>query len=231
MLQGKKIAVVMPAFNEATTIGEVICSLPDYIDTIIVGDNGSTDDTASIARSQGATVINAPQRGYGSACLAALSHLQDNPPDIVSFIDADGSDNPEHFTTLITPLIENNSDICISSRVRGKVEPGALTFTQRLGNRLVTGLINLKWKQQFTDIGPLRAITWKALTALEMEDTDYGWTVEMQVKALQHEYRIEEIPVSYRRRQGGKSKISGSIKTSLQAGKKMLFWVYTIKVQ
>ena len=229
MYRGKIIAVVIPAFNEAAAIGNVINNLPEFVDTIVVGDNESSDSTAKIARSGGAIVVTAQKRGYGSACLAALAYLIDTPPDIVAFVDGDGSDNPERLAQLLEPLVNDTCDLCLSSRILGGIEPGALSLSQRLGNWLITRLINKKWHQQFTDLGPFRAITWKALTKIDMEDQDFGWTVEMQVKALQHGYRIQEIPVFYRCRQGGISKISGSLITSLLAGKKMLFWAFKIK--
>jgi uncharacterized protein len=219
MKNGTRIAVIIPALNEAQSIGKVISALPEWVDEIVVADNGSTDGTAEIAAHRGARVVLEPRRGYGSACLAAMAVVKN--PDIVVFLDGDFSDYPEETGALVDPILSGQADMVIGSRTRGTREPGALTPQALFGNRLACGLIYLFWKVRYTDLGPFRAIRYDSLLRLNMRDPDYGWTVEMQVKAARQRLRVMEVPVSYRRRIG-KSKVSGTVKGVLGAGTKIL---------
>ncbi|KAF0187926.1 MAG: family 2 glycosyl [Desulfobulbaceae bacterium] len=231
MYRGQTIAVVIPALNEENNIGPVIRSLPSFVDFIVVGDNGSTDNTAKEARNNGAIVICETRRGYGSACLAALSILKKNPPAIVVFTDADGSDDPSQMEELIRPLLLGKSDLTVASRATGIAEKGSLTSAQRFGNWLATRLIRLFWLARFTDLGPYRAITWQALDDLHMSDPDFGWTVEMQIKAARLGLKVSEIPANYRKRRLGKSKVGGSLCGSTLAGGKILWWIFWEKLR
>jgi len=231
MYRGQTIAVVIPALNEENNIGPVIRSLPSFVDFIVVGDNGSTDNTAKEARNNRAIVICETRRGYGSACLAALSILKKNPPAIVVFTDADGSDDPSQMEELIRPLLLGKSHLTVASRATGIAEKGALTSAQNFGNWLATRLIRLFWVARFTDLGPYRAITWQALEDLHMSDPDFGWTVEMQIKAARLGLKVSEIPANYRKRRLGKSKVGGSLCGSTLAGGKILWWIFREKLR
>ena len=214
-----RLAVIIPALNEAAAIGRVLAAIPEWVDEVLVVDNGSTDATATVARKQGARVIWEPQRGYGAACLAGIKAL--TTPDIVVFLDGDYSDHPEEMDRLVDPLVRNNADLVIGSRVMGQRQPGALTPQARFGNWLACLLIRLIWQVRYSDLGPFRAIGFPALQLLNMQDRDYGWTVEMQIKAAARRLRILEVPVSYRPRVG-QSKISGTLRGVLGAGTKIL---------
>lgn len=222
MYGNKSVVLIIPARNEAAALPSVLRAVPDGIDHIIVADNGSTDDTGRLAGDFGAQVAVEPAPGYGRACLAALAALAADPPHIVAFADADGSDDLSYLPQLIQPLTVGEADFSLANRV--PVEPKALSLLQRLGNVLSTKLIYLFWGHKFQDLGPMRAITWKALQGLAMSDPDYGWTVEMQVKAVQRRLKIMEIPVPYRRRKAGRSKVSGTLTGSFRAGVKIL-WI------
>jgi len=222
---GTSIAVVIPALDEQEAIGKVVSAIPDWIDDIVVVDNGSSDGTAEVAAAEGARVIREPRRGYGSACLAGIAALND--PDVVVFMDGDLSDYPEEVGELVAPILSGEADMVVGSRVLGRREPGALTFQARFGNLLACILLRLLWKVRYTDLGPFRAISRDALTLLEMKDPDFGWTVEMQAKAARQGLRTREVPVSYRKRTG-KSKISGTLKGSTAAGAKILFTILTL---
>jgi glycosyltransferase involved in cell wall biosynthesis len=226
------IFVMIPALNEAAAIGRVIAEIDTQIVTkIIVADNGSTDQTAAIARLAGATVVFAPQRGYGNACLAAMAYAKQKPPteqpDVVVFLDADFSDYPSELAAVIAPILTKNMDMVIGSRVLGNAERGALMPVQRFGNWLSTHLIYIRYGMRFTDLGPFRAIRWQTLLAMNMQDKTYGWTVEMQVKAAKMQLRTCEVPVSYKPRIGV-SKVSGTIKGSIMAGVKILWTIFTL---
>lgn len=219
MRQGQRVAVVIPALNEERAIGRVLADIPEWVDRIIVADNGSTDRTAEISRATGAIVISEPERGYGAACLAALTQIGD--ANIVVFLDGDYSDFPREMDMLVDPIVRNEADLVIGSRVLGDLEAGALTPQQRFGNWLATRLMRLVWGVSYTDLGPFRAIRTSSLARLGMADRTYGWTVEMQIKAAILALRAKEVPVSYRRRIGV-SKISGTIKGTVKAGWKIL---------
>lgn len=224
------VDVLIPALNEEATVGEVVAELKAYepaLRSIVVIDNGSTDHTAQAASDRGAVVISEPRRGYGSACLAGLQFLRSRkpPPDCVVFLDADGSDDISDLKRLLD-AVRSGADLAIGSRTLGLVEPGALQPAQRVGNAVAVGLIRAVYGQRYTDLGPFRAVRYPALCALGMSDESYGWTVEMQVKAVRRGLRIVEVPVHYRRRQGGESKISATIKGSALAGAKILYTIF-----
>ena len=197
---------------------------------IVVADNGSRDGTARVALAAGATVVSEPHRGYGAACLAGLARLRSDPPDAVAFLDADGSDYTSELPRLLEPLAEDRADLVIGSRVRGECEPGALTPVQRFGNQLATALLAVGSAVRFTDLGPFRAIRWAALERLGMRDRDYGWTVEMQARALRARLRCLEVPVSYRRRRAGRSKVAGTLRGVVGAGVKILFTIARVRL-
>ncbi len=217
------ICVIIPAFNEERAIGKVLDEIPAAVAAIIVVDNGSTDQTASVARQRGATVVHEPIRGYGRACLRGMAALGD--PDIVVFLDGDYSDFPQEMPSLYEPIAAGHADMVIGSRVLGERERGALLPQARFGNWLATRLIRWLYGVSFTDLGPFRAIDYGALRRLRMCDGDFGWTVEMQVKAARLGLRCAEVPVRYRKRIGT-SKISGTISGSLRAGHKILWTIF-----
>lgn len=212
-----RIITIIPALNEEASIGRVIADLPAMISMVIVGNNGSTDSTADVARNHGARVVDQLERGYGAACLAALHEARAHEPDIILFIDGDYSDDPTEAVKVLQPILDGTADMVIGSRTTGQSERGSLTSAQRFGNWLSTRLIRLLWGVRFTDLGPFRAITWEALERLHMQDRNFGWTVEMQIKAAKHRLRCAEVPVRYRNRIGT-SKVSGTIKGSVMAG-------------
>lgn len=219
MFEDHRIGVVIPALNEADAIGNVIRAIPEWVDVVVVGDNGSTDATAEVARAAGAVVVREPERGYGAACLAALAALP--PVEIVVFLDGDYSDYPEDMADLVAPITRGTADFVLGSRTMGDAERGSLTPQQRFGNWLATTLIAWIWGQRYTDLGPYRAIRKPALDRLAMADRNYGWTVEMQIKAAEQKLKILEVPARYRRRIGV-SKVSGTVKGTIMAGYKIL---------
>ncbi|MGI9523295.1 MAG: glycosyltransferase family 2 protein [Hyphomicrobiaceae bacterium] len=219
MFEGKRVGVVIPAFNEAEAIGHVISDIPDWADDIVVGDNASTDGTADVAIAAGARVVREAEQGYGAACLAALGELKN--VDVVVFVDGDRSDYPQDMAALVAPIASGEWDMVIASRTLGEVAKGALTPQQRFGNWLATRLIWLIWGAYYTDLGPFRAIQSDALRRLQMADRTYGWTVEMQIKAVEHHLSVHEVPARYRRRIGV-SKISGTVIGTVLAGYKIL---------
>ena len=217
------IVVVIPAYNEESAIGKVLADIPpDLVCQVVVVDNGSTDATAEVARSMGAKVVHEPRRGYGQACLTGIAALSD--ADIVVFLDGDYSDYPEEMPALVEPIRRDEADLVIGSRTLGQSEKGALMPQQRFGNALATWLIRLLFGVRYTDLGPFRAIRRQALERLHMVDCNFGWTVEMQIKAAQLGLRCCEIPVRYRPRLGI-SKISGTLSGSLRAGYKILWTI------
>lgn len=220
------IDVVIPALNEESSLPLVLADLPPGVRRVVVADNGSRDRTAEVAREGGAEVVPAPRPGYGSACLAGLAHLRrSGPPEVVVFLDADYSDHPEELPHLVEALLRGEADLVIGSRVLGSREPGALLPQARAGNLVACLLIRFLYGHRFTDLGPFRAVRWEALEALGMSDPDFGWTAEMQVKALRRGLRVAEVPVSYRRRIGV-SKITGTVSGTIRAGHKILWTVF-----
>ncbi len=214
------VSVIIPVLNEAAALPRVLEGIPNWVTTIIVADNGSTDGSADIARRLGALVVHEPRRGYGSACLKALAALPTT--DIVVFMDGDASDDPSDMERLVRPIAAGESDLVLGSRTLGDREPGALTAQQIMGNWLACLLVRLIWGERFTDLGPFRAIDALSLQKLGMSDPDYGWTVEMQVKAAKAGLRCREVPVRYRRRIG-QSKVSGTVRGVIGAGTKILY--------
>lgn len=222
------IYVIIPAFNEARSIGKVVAEIPaDLVTEVIVVNNASTDDTAAAARQAGATVLDEPRAGYGNACLRGIAYCERSvpPPEIIVFLDGDLSDFPQEMRALVQPIAANKVDLVIGSRTLGKRERGSVTVQQIFGNWLATKLLRLFFKAKFTDLGPFRAIRFSSLLALEMRDPTYGWTVEMQVKAAKQHIRFMEVPVSYRKRIGV-SKVSGTLKGSIMAGYKILYTIF-----
>ena len=211
-----QISVIIPALNEAKAIAQVIDRIPAFVHEVIVADNGSTDDTAEIARAQGARVVAAPERGYGNACLAGVAAASPQT-EIYVFLDGDGSDTPEAMDELVAPIIQNEADLVIGSRALGTAQAGALTLPQRFGNWLACFLMTRIWNATYTDLGPFRAITKDAYDALNMEAPTYGWTVEMQVRAVKQGLKTKDVPMDYFRRVG-KSKISGTVRGVVLAG-------------
>ncbi|WP_427451964.1 glycosyltransferase family 2 protein [Litorimonas sp. WD9-15] len=209
------IKLIIPARNEEGAIGQVVTSVIDAVDQVIVADNGSTDKTASVAKAAGAHVVYVDTPGYGRACLAAVEAA--GACDILVFMDGDASDDPEDLSELINPIINNNSDLVIGSRILGDCDPGSLTPQQRFGNTLACWLMHLIWGFRFSDLGPFRAIRKSSYDRLNMEAPTFGWTVEMQVRALKQNLRCAEVPVHYRKRIGV-SKISGTFKGVILAG-------------
>ena len=222
MRLGNHITVIMPALNEEEAIGGVLRSLPPWVDDVIVVDNGSTDRTAQIAAAAGAVVVREERRGYGAACLRGIMHARQT--SILVFMDADASDDPADMARLVDPIIRDTADLCIGSRTCGSVDRGALTLQACFGNWLACTLMRLRWRSTFTDLGPFRAIRQGVLANLRMRDCGYGWTVEMQIKALERGLRCEEFPVAYRKRIGA-SKISGTVRGVFGAGTKILYLI------
>ena len=222
------IDVIIPAFNEEKSIGRVIQHLPtEWVRNIIVANNGSTDSTKTVALEAGAIVVDQKLKGYGNACLKAIEFLKGQliPPDVVVFLDGDFSDFPEQLSELILPITKESYDLVIGSHMLGKREKGALLPQQRFGNALACGLIKLFFGYTFTDLGPFRAIQYPKLLQLDMQDQNFGWTVEMQIKAAKQGLKCIEVPVDYRKRIG-QSKVSGTIRGSIKAGYKILWTIF-----
>ena len=226
------IKVIIPAYNEADSITYVINDIPNIADEIIVVSNNSTDNTEINAKKAGATVLSETRKGYGYACLKGMEYIanQNKKPDIVVFLDGDYSDYPEELTKIIAPIINDDIDFVIGARVKRLREQGAMTFPQIFGNWLATTLMALFFRAKFTDLGPFRAIKYDKLLPLNMEDKTYGWTVEMQLKALKQKLTYTEIPVNYRNRIGV-SKVSGTVKGAIFAGLKILGWIFKYSIK
>ena len=224
----EKTVVIIPALNEERSIGRVIGDIPqDLVTEIVVVNNGSTDSTARVASSSGATVIEEERRGYGQACLAGIDYIKNSSylPDIIVFLDADYSDYPQEIKELVFPITEGGYDLVIGSRTIGERQKGALLPQALVGNYIATRLIKLFYGVDFTDLGPFRAIRYDKLLSLDMRDKTFGWTVEMQVKAAKNGLRCTEVPVSYRKRIGT-SKITGTVAGSVMAGVKIIWMIF-----
>lgn len=226
------IRVIIPAFNEEVSIGKVIKDIPPTVEEVIVVNNNSTDKTEEVAKQNGATVLVEQQKGYGYACLKGIHYLQKKHPetDIVVFLDGDYSDYPEYLENLVHPIQKGTHDFVIGARRKSLREKGSMTLPQIFGNELATFLMKYLFRGRYTDLGPFRAISWSALQHLQMNDKTYGWTVEMQLKALSAGLRYTEIPVPYRNRIGT-SKVSGTFKGALMAGIKILGWIFTYGIR
>jgi glycosyltransferase involved in cell wall biosynthesis len=224
-----RVTVVIPAFNESSSLPFVLRDLPQ-VGQVIVVDNGSTDGTGDVASRHGATVVREERRGYGSACLAGLEAIRRfvqagrSPPRIIAFLDGDYSDHPELLDCIVRPIQHDQADFVLGSRLRGAREPGAMPPQSLFGNKFACWLMRLFWRTNYTDLGPFRAMDYAALCSLEMEDAGFGWTVEMQIKAAHAGLRILEVPVPYRRRVGV-SKISGTVSGTIRAGARILLTI------
>lgn len=220
------IDVVIPALDEESSLPMVLSNIPwDWVRRVVVADNGSTDATARVAESGGAEVVYEPQKGYGAACLAGLERLSEDPPDIVVFMDADFSDFPEELPRVVGPILADDAELVIGSRTIGHREAGALLPQAVFGNKLACALIQSLYGYRFTDLGPFRAVTWRSLERIDMQDEDFGWTVEMQIKAAKLGLPAVEVPVSYRKRVGV-SKVTGTIEGTVRAGHKILYTIF-----
>jgi glycosyltransferase involved in cell wall biosynthesis len=227
-MQNPKIVVIIPAYNEENSIAKVVNDIPEgLVHEVIVVNNNSNDDTDINARNAGATVLHEDRPGYGFACLKGIDYIKQlqPSPDIVVFIDADYSDHPEEMPLLVQPIINERIDMVIGSRALGKREKGSMTVQQIFGNWLATRLLKIIYNVQYTDLGPFRAIRYNKLLEINMQDTTYGWTVEMQLKAAKLKMKIMEVPVNYRKRIGF-SKISGTVKGTVLAGYKIISTIF-----
>jgi len=214
-----RVHVVIPARNEEEALPDVLAALVGAAASVMVVDNGSVDATAEVARAHGAIVVPEPRAGYGAACLAGLAALRDRPSDhVVVFFDADGSDDPGLLEQLVDPILRGEADFVLASRTVVPAEPGALAPAQRVGNRFACWLVSRLWGVKYTDLAPCRALSLGALASLRMADRDFGWTVEMQIRAARRGLRVAEIASRYRRRRAGRSKISGTVWGSIRAG-------------
>ncbi len=229
-----KIKVIIPAYNEENSIAKVINDIPSSVDEVIVISNNSTDHTEKNATKAGATVLREAKKGYGYACLKGMEYIASQEisqlPDIIVFLDGDYSDYPEQLTELVAPIINDNIDFVIGSRVKKFREAGSMTPQQVFGNWLATFLMTIFFGAKYTDLGPFRAIKYEKLLELEMEDKTYGWTVEMQLKAIKKKYSYTEIPMKYRNRIGV-SKVSGTLKGTIFAGMKILGWIFKYSIK
>ena len=230
-MQSPIIDVIIPAYNEEESIGKVVADIPKaLVRDILVCNNASTDNTKTVAAAAGAIVLDQPLKGYGNACLKGMEYVANRPaeshPDIIVFLDGDYSDHPEEMVDLVKPLMEGY-DMVIGSRALGPMEKGAMMPQQIFGNWLATTLIKLFYNYEFTDLGPFRAIKYDKLLEVNMQDQDFGWTVEMQVKAAKMKLKCKEIPVTYRRRIGV-SKVSGTIRGTILAGHKILWTIFKL---
>ena len=223
-----KTLVIIPAFNEAEAIGQVIGDLPkDLVDEVVVVNNASTDRTAHNATAAGAKVLYEERRGYGNACLAGLAYAATCSYDVIVFLDGDYSDHPEELSAIMAPIMADQCDMVIGSRIAGNSEPGAMLLQARVGNRLACLLMRLFWGAEYTDLGPFRAIRYQDLVRLNMQDRTFGWTIEMQIKAYLAGLRTCEVPVSYRRRVGV-SKITGTVAGTIKASYKILWMLFSM---
>ena len=223
----QEIKVIIPAFNEEASIAKVISEIPDSVSEIVVVSNNSTDNTVENAQNAGATVLTESNKGYGYACLRGIDYIskQSKTPEIIVFIDGDYSDYPEELEKLVKPILEQDIDLVIGARTKELREPGSMTPQQVFGNKLATFLMKVLFGAKFTDLGPFRAIKYDRLMQLQMEDKTYGWTVEMQLKAIRKKLRYTEVPVRYKKRIGV-SKVSGTVKGTIFAGIKILAWIF-----
>jgi len=216
------ISVIIPAFNEEQSIGKVVTDIPrDLVQNVIVVNNNSTDNTVQVASDAGAIVLDEPRKGYGWACLKGIEKSKELNTQIVVFLDGDYSDYPEEIIDVVRPILEEDHDMVIGSRVLGKREKGSLTPQQVFGNWLATRLMRIFYRARFSDLGPFRAIKADSLEKLKMSDKTYGWTIEMQIKAAKHKMKFCEVPVKYRKRIGV-SKVSGTVKGTVLAGIKII---------
>jgi len=219
----RRVKVIIPALNEEDSIGKVVRALPDdFVSEVIVVSNGSADATELNAAEAGATVLCEPKKGYGWACMKGIEYLEADPPDVVVFLDGDYSDHPEEVVQVAGPVVDGEADFVIGSRVGGVSEPGALLPQARVGNWFACTVIRLVSGVRFTDLGPFRAIRYEHLLAMDMQEMTFGWTVEMQIKAVRTGLRCREVPVSYRKRVG-ESKVTGTFSGTVRASARILW--------
>lgn len=227
--------VLIPALNEEISLPNVLRDIPaDFVDRVIVVDNGSTDNTRAAAEAEGAIVLDEPRRGYGQACLTGMDYIRaHDPPDILIFLDGDYSDYPADMIDLCREIEENGYDFVLGTRTQSEEGRKGLSPTSKIGNFLAGFFLNFLFRQKFTDLGPFRAIKWEQLESLGMVDTNFGWTIEMQVKAIRKKLKIKEIPVNYRFRFAGESKVTGNVWGSVKAFSKItfLFVVYFLRIK
>ncbi|MDB4516002.1 glycosyltransferase family 2 protein [Crocinitomicaceae bacterium] len=222
----QKISVIIPAYNEEKSIGKVVGDISrELVQHVIVVNNNSTDQTREVAEKAGAIVLNETRKGYGWACLMGIDKAYELDTDIIVFLDGDYSDYPDEIIDVVRPILEENMDLVIGSRVLGKREKGSLTPQQVFGNWLATRLMRIFYRAKFSDLGPFRAIKTESLRKLKMADKTYGWTIEMQIKAAKQKMNFCEVPVKYRKRIGV-SKVSGTVKGTVLAGIKIIFAVF-----
>ena len=225
-----QVDVIIPAFNEQNSIGSVIHDIPkDLVRDIIVVDNNSSDETSINAKNAGATVLKQPIQGYGNACLKGIEYAtnKEQPPDVLVFLDADYSDFPQEMNLLLNKIWKG-ADMVIGNRVKSKREKGSMMPQQIFGNWLACNLMKILYGYKYEDLGPFRAIKFNKLQEIGMEDKTYGWTVEMQVKALKLKMNVKQVDVSYRKRIG-QSKVSGTVKGSIMAGYKIITTIFKYK--
>lgn len=221
MYKSKKITVIIPAYNEEDSIPYVLAEIPRYIDEVIVIDNNSSDNTKCRAEKFNVSVVNEERIGYGSACLKGISEIENT--DIAVFLDADYTDYPGKMNMLLDPIIDEEYDFVLSNRFTDGLEKGTMSLPQYYGNKLAVGLVKLFWGFEYRDLGPFRAIKFDKLKSLGMEDKDFGWTIEMQIKAITNNLKIMDIDMPYRKRVKGRSKISGTLKGVFFAGTKIVY--------
>ncbi|MEW6364761.1 MAG: glycosyltransferase family 2 protein [Acidobacteriota bacterium] len=227
MYKNSRIAVIIPALNEEESLPGVLLEIPVYVDVVLVADNGSSDGTSRVAleRDYGkpVRVVREEKRGYGHACLRAMRELRDE--EIVVYLDADRSDHPELMQMILDPILSDHADLALSNRFSAGLEKGAMSTPQFFGNKLCTFLIRLFWGHSYKDLGPFRAIRRSSLDLLRMQDGNYGWTIEMQIKAIEKGLKIVEVDMPYRCRERGKSKVSGTARGVILAGAKILYTI------
>lgn len=225
------VLVIIPAFNEAAAVGKVIGDLPsERVAEVVVVNNASTDQTARNAEAAGATVLFEARRGYGYACLSGLAYAATRLCDVIVFLDGDYSDHPDELPNLLEPIMTDQCDFVVGSRIAGNSEPGAMLLQARVGNRLACLLMRWFWGARYTDLGPFRAIRYGELLRLNMQDCTFGWTIEMQIKAHLAGLRTVEVPVSYRRRVGV-SKITGTVSGTMRASFKILWMLFSMALR
>lgn len=216
------VAVIIPVLNEVDTIGAVVRAVPSAVPRVLVVDAGSTDGTVEAAEAAGAQVIVERTRGYGRACMAGVAAAAQQGADVVAFVDGALAEDPAELAAVIAPITSGAADFVVGSRVTGQVEPGALRPLQRLGNAVATALIGLRHGHRYSDLGSMRAIRLRALLSLRLQEPAHGWPTELQIRAIQHGLRVCEVPISYRRRRHGRSKVAGSVTGSLRASAAIL---------
>jgi glycosyltransferase involved in cell wall biosynthesis len=220
-----RVAVLMPALNEEAALPAILQGIPNWVSPVVVADNGSTDTTPDVARRHGAEVVHEPRRGYGAACLAGIRHIVqlDSPPDVLVFIDADGSDDPSDIERVVAPILADQADLVLGVRRGVGGDKGTILPHARFGNLLILSLTRLLFGESFTDLPPFRAMRFSKLLELEMDDQNWGWTLQMQIRVAKRRLRVTEVEVAHRRRTEGVSKISGSLTMSLRVGAKMFY--------